>query len=73
MVRGTGFEPAVSILEINGLRGADSPYYAPTKLEWAEWVEITGVWPSLPASLRGAVLAIVRSFTSQQQEGVKAE
>lgn len=73
MVRSTGFEPAAFPLKHNDLRGGHSPYYSPPKLEWSEWVEITGAWPSLPASLRGAVLAIVRSFMSQQQEGAKAE
>ena len=65
MVRDTGFEPVGHPSKIKASSVADSPYYSPSEREWAEWVEITQAWPLLPAPLRAAVLALVRSHNGR--------
>jgi hypothetical protein len=61
MVRAAGFEPASIPREIKGLESIAAQLAAQLAQDGGELAELLAAWPNLPAPLRAAVMAIVRS------------
>ena len=71
MVRDAGFEPACKRCIHQGSRAADSQIDSQSFRDEPELREIAAAWPLLAGPLKAAVLAIVRSVSTDRGGLVK--
>ncbi len=66
MVRAAGFEPDRKPSKIKASSLIDSPLNSPDFGIDPDLTEVARTWPNLPAALRLAVLAIIRSYRERE-------